>query len=213
MAFKTLWFWKSGTLSNEWDEVHAFSSDDYPKPSIITVPEKPTEAEHLWFSSLDLDGNLFMNWRDPDIVGITPPLWYVLHEVNSPYPGGPQIPFVFIHAMYGDDFEPGTIVKGKKLLEKNIKVTNFGVGNSIRVAYLQWFRESSKIQQITVNQEWRRKRITLALFGIGDLVLLSGNIGPLLNGGDITTPDGENLRQAWSGSKRLLPRIGSVENE
>lgn len=212
MSFKTLWFWKPQQLNDEWAEVHAFSTDEYPKPSIITSLEKPTEQQSIWFSSLDNDENLFINFQDSDIVDIAPPLWFVLHEANSPYPGGPKIPFVFIHAMYGDDFAPGTIIKGKKLLDKNIPLTAVGAGKSIRTGYLQWFRESSKIQQITVSEEWRRKRITLVLFSVGDLVLLSGNIGPLLNGGDVTTQDGEKLRLAWANSNRLLPRIGSVEN-
>ena len=210
MAFKTLWFWKPGQLSEDWAEVHAFPSNEYPHPSVITTPDKPTETESTWYSSLDNDGNLFINIQDPDIVGITPPLWFVLQEAQTPFPGGPQIPFVFVHAMYGDDFAPGTIVKGKTILEKKIPLTKVGAGNSIRTGYLQWFRESSKIQQITVAEEWRRKRITLALFAVGDLVLLSGDIGPLLNGGDVTTADGEKLREAWSTSNRVLPRNGSV---
>jgi hypothetical protein len=54
--------------------------------------------------------------------------------------------------------------------------------------------------------------VTLALFGVADLVIVSGSYGPYLNGGEVTTSDGETLRDAWSGSKRVTPRIGSVEN-
>ena len=102
------------------------------------------------------------------------------------------------------------LFRSKTILDRNIPLTSVGAGNSVRTGYLQWFRESSKIQQITVAEEWRRKRITLALFAVGDLVLLSGGIGPLLNGGDVTTSDGEKLREAWSTSNRVLPRNGSV---
>ena len=85
-------------------------------------------------------------------------------------------------------------------------------GHSERVGFLQWFKQDSKIQQIFVEEKWRRKRVTLALFGVADLVIVSGNYGPYLNGGEVTTNDGETLRNAWAGSLRVNPRIGSVKN-
>ena len=69
----------------------------------------------------------------------------------------------------------------------------------------------SKIQQIFVEEKWRRQRVTLALFGVADLVIVSGGYGPYLNGGDVTTSDGETLRSAWSGSKRVNKRQGKIE--
>ena len=210
MAFKKLWFWKPNQLNDLWAEVHAFSTDEFDRPSIITSEQKPTIADPVWFGSLDADGDLFINWRDADIEGITPPLWYIIQEANSPYPGGPKIPFIFIHAMHGDDFPSGTIIHGKKFLELGMKITASGAGNSERVGYLQWWREDSKIQQIRVEEKWRRKRITLALFGVADLVIVAGGYGPFLYGGDVTTGDGETLRKAWEGSNRVIPRNGSV---
>ena len=210
MAFKTFWFWKPRQLNERWSEVHAFKTAEFPHPSTVTTPGKPTEADPIWFGSLDNDGNLFMNWRDVDVVGIAPEMWFVVQETETPYPGGPQIPFVFVHGMVGDDFAPGTVVLGKKIVENKLPVTAVGVGNSIRVGYVQWYRETSKIQQVMVDENWRRKRIAVALFGLADLVIVSGNYGPYLNGGDVTTSDGEKLREAWSGSKRVIPRNGSV---
>lgn len=204
MAFKQLWFWKSKQLTDRWAEVHAFSSEEFERPSIVVSETKPTEVEPVWFGSVDSDGNLFINWRDKDVLGITPPLWYVLKETDRPHPNGPPIPCIFLFAFYGDDFSSGTIVMERDLIDRGF------VSTSERVGHLIWFRQDSRIQQITVVEKWRRKRITLALFGVADLVIVSGGYGAFLHGGDITTSDGESLRKAWEGSSRLVPRTGSV---
>lgn len=206
MAFKQLWFWKPRQLNDKWAEVHAFSTEEFERPSIIVSEDKPTQADVIWFSSVDDEGNLFMNWRDTDIMGITPPLWYVVKDAPRPHPNGPPIPMMFVYALYGDDFPSGTIVM------ENDLIRNKFIGHSERVGFIQWFKKDSKIQQIFVEEKWRRRRVTLALFGVADLVIVSGGYGPFLNGGEITTSDGEKLRSAWSGSKRVNPRIGSVEN-
>lgn len=206
MAFKQLWFWKPKQLTDRWAEVHAFSSEEFERPSIVVSEDRPTDTEVIWFSSVDDDQNLFINWRDTDVMDIAPPLWYVVKDAPRPHPNGPEIPMMFIYALYGDDFPSGTIVMEEDLIKNKF------VGRSERVGFLQWFKKDSKIQQIFVEEKWRRKRVTLALFGVADLVIVSGNYGPYLNGGDVTTSDGETLRDAWSGSKRVTPRIGSVEN-
>jgi len=210
MAFKTFWFWRPKQLNEDWAEVHAFASKEYPHPSLVEDVEKPTQATSIWFGSLDESGNLFINWNDPDVLGIAPPLWFIVQESNSPYPNGPAIRMVTLHAMFGEDFPSGTIVKGRDVLRLGIPITAIGTGGSQRVGFVQWFRESSKIQQVLVEEEWRRKRITVAMFGVADLVILSGRYGPYLNGGDVTTGMGETLRSAWSTSSRVLPRSGSV---
>jgi|694.fasta_scaffold56899_4 hypothetical protein len=206
MPFKQLWFWESGKLNNRWAEVHAFSTEEFERPSTVVSKDKPTSAESVWYGSLDSENNLFINWKDEDIIGITPPLWYVVKDAPRPHPNGPAIPMMFIYALFGDDFPSGTIVMESDLINKKF------LGRSQRVGFLQWFKQDSKIQQIFVEEKWRRKRITLALFGVADLVIVSGGYGQFLNGGDVTTNDGESLRDAWAGSKRVAPRIGSVEN-
>ena len=206
MAFKQLWFWEPKQLTDRWAEVHAFSTEEFECPSIVVSEDKPTDSDVIWFGSVDEDDNLFINWRDKDIIGITPPLWYVVKDAPRPHPNGPDIPMMFIYALYGDDFPSGTIVMETDLIKKKF------VGHSERVGFLQWFKQDSKIQQIFVEEKWRRQRVTLALFGVADLVIVSGNYGPYLNGGDVTTSDGETLRNAWDGSKRVNKRIGSVGN-
>lgn len=205
MAFKQLWFWKPKQLTDRWAEVHAFSTEEFERPSIVVSENRPTDSEVIWFGSVDEDENLFINWRDKDIIGIAPPLWYVVKDAPRPHPNGPDIPMMFIYALYGDDFPSGTIVMETDLIKKKF------VGHSERVGFLQWFKQDSKIQQIFVEEKWRRQRVTLALFGVADLVIVSGNYGAYLNGGDVTTSDGETLRNAWAGSRRVIERKGSVE--
>ena len=204
MAFKQLWFWKPKQLTDRWAEVHAFSTEEFERPSIVVSEDKPTDSDVIWFCSVDEDKNLFINWRDKDVIGITPPLWYVVKDAPRPHPNGPDIPMMFIYALYGDDFPSGTIVMEADLIKNKF------VGRSERVGFLQWFKQDSKIQQIFVEEKWRRQRVTLALFGVADLVIVSGNYGPYLNGGEVTTNDGETLRNAWAGSKRVTERKGSV---
>ena len=207
MAFKQLWFWKSKKLTDRWRGGQAFSTEEFKRPSIVISENKPTEADPIWSSSVDNEGNLVINFDDDVDLANTPPLWYVVRETPHPHPGGPPIPMVFIYAMYGDDFSSGTIVMESDLINKKF------TGKSKQVGFIQWFKKDSKIQQIYVAKEWRRKRITLALFGVADLVIVAGNeYTPFLHGGEVTTEDGETLRNAWSGSLRVDPRIGSVEH-
>jgi hypothetical protein len=204
MAFKQLWFWKPKQLTDRWAEVHAFSTEEFERPSIVVSEDKPTDAGPIWFGSLDDDKNLFINWLDTDVMGVVPPLWYVVKETDRPHRNGPPIPCIFIFALHGDDFPSGTIVMERDLIDRKF------VSRSEMVGHVVWFRKDSKLQQITVAEKWRRRRITLALFGVADLVIVSGGYGPFLHGGEVTTNDGEKLREAWGGSSRLDGRTGSV---
>jgi hypothetical protein len=209
MDFKSLWFWKKQLVSDRWAEVYAYSTEEYKHPSIVISldGECPTQAEPVWYSSIDDEENLLIHFNDPEVMGGVPPLWYVIKETNRPHPNGPEIPCVFVFAFYGDDFPNGTIVKEEDLIKNGF------ISHSERVGHIVWFRQGSKLQQITVAEKWRRKRVSLALFGVADLVIISGNYGKLLTGGDITTEDGEKLREVWGHSNRVTPRIGSVSQE
>jgi hypothetical protein len=203
MAFKKLWFWKPKQLTDRWAEVYAFSTEEFERPSIVVSSDKPTSAASVWHSSVDDDGNLVIHFDDDEDMKNTPPLWYVIRETERPHPNGPSIPMVFIYALYGDDFPSGTVVLEQDLIKRKF------TGRSKSVGFLQLFKNDLKIQQIFVEKEWRRKRITLALFGVADLVTCAGGYDGFVHGGEVTTEDGEKLRQAWNGSNRLDPRQGS----
>ena len=107
--------------------------------------------------------------------------------------------------MTGGAFPNGTVVATGD-------INKFGFKVSDRVGFVKWFRKDSRLQQVSVGENWRRMRISTALISVADMVVKSGKYGPYLNGGDITTADGEELRKAWSESTRVTPRIGSVKN-
>ena len=210
MAFPTYWFWRPRQLNEHWAEVHTFYTNEYPHPHTVDTEQRPTSAESVWFSTVDSDDNLFINWGSQSEAITAPPMWFVAHEAPSPFPGGPLVPHTIIHAMHGEDFSSGTIVRGDKITELGIPITAVGAGRSERTGYVSFAKDTSIIQQVTVNEQWRRKRIALMLFSVADLVIVSNRRNTYLNGGHVTTNDGEKLREAWSGSKRVIPRSGSV---
>jgi hypothetical protein len=198
MAMKTVWFWKGPQLDSRWAKVANFATDEYPIPSTIETDVCPTISEPLSFCELDSHGNLCVTLLDEQF-SAAPDLWFVLEEVTFP------TELVTLHAMTGGAFPKGTVIAVKD-------IRNFSIKPSDRVGYVKWFKKDSRIQQVAVAENWRRMRISTVLFGVADIVIVAGDYGKYLNGGDITTSDGENLRQAWSHSSRVSPRIGSVEN-
>lgn len=196
MAMKIVWFWKGPPLSQRWLLVRNYQSDEYPKPSIVESDSCPTESTYFSSVSLCDDGHLSVDLNDDQYDG-SPATWYALQETSTP------VSMVTIHAIVSDLFAPGCVVD----LDEAVRA---GLKPSDRAGFISWFREDSRIQQVFVSENWRRRRISTVLFGVADIVIVSGGYGPYLNGGDITTADGEELRKAWSQSTRVTPRIGSV---
>lgn len=175
-----------------------YANNEHPHPSTIESDICPTESEKFSSCSLDEYGNLVVNLSDEQFLG-APELWYILEETSSP------IDMVTIHAMIGGAFPNGTVVAVRD-------IRNFSINPHDRVGFIKWFREDSRMQQIYVSDDWRRKRISTTLIAVADIVVISGSYGKYLNGGDITTSDGEKLRETWKNSPRVIPRIGSVES-
>lgn len=198
MAMKTVWFWKGPPLSSKWSVVAAYATDEHPHPSTVEGDVCPTKSEAHSSCSIDKNGNLVVTLLDEQF-SLVPDLWYVLEETTSP------TDMVALHAMTGGAFPNGTVVATGD-------INKFGFKVSDRVGFVKWFRKDSRLQQVSVGENWRRMRISTALISVADMVVKSGDYGPHLNGGDITTTDGEELRKAWIKSSRATPRIGSVEN-
>jgi len=196
MAMKMIWFWKGPPLNQRWSLVRNYESDEHPKPSTVESDSCPTKSEYFSGSSLCEDGHLSVDLNDGQYDG-APATWYALEENSTP------VSMVAIHAIVSDLFTPGCVVDLKDAVEAGLKPSD-------RAGFIKWFREDSRIQQVFVSPNWRRQRISTVLFGVADIIIISGGYGPYLNGGDVTTPDGEELRKAWSNSPRVTPRIGSV---
>lgn len=197
MAMKMVWFWKGPQLTDKWAAVANYATDEHPTPSTVEADICPTEAEPLSFCMLDDNENLVVGLIGEQF-SAAPDLWFVVEEKTTP------TDMVTVHAMAGGAFPKGTVLTVRD-------IRNFSLKASDRVGFLTWFRKDSRIQQISVSEDWRRMRISTSLFGVADIIIVSGNYGPYLNGGDITTSDGEKLRKAWVASPRVNPRIGKVE--
>ena len=196
MAMKTVWFWKGPQLNSMWQVVCAYTTDEHPHPFTAESKACPTKSEPHSFVMANERGHLLVRLIDEQFDGI-PAIWYAQEENSTP------VPMVTIHAIVSDLFAPGCVVNLKEAVEAGLKPPD-------RAGFIKWFRDDSRIQQVFVSENWRRRRISTVLFSVADLVIISGNYGPYLNGGDITTPDGEELRKAWSQSARVTPRVGSV---
>ena len=195
---KTVWFWKGPQLNSKWSVVAAYATDEHPHPSTVEGDVCPTKSEAHSSCSIDKNGNLVVTLLDEQF-SLVPELWYVLEETTFP------TDMVALHAMTGGAFPDGTVVATGD-------INRFGFKVSDRVGFVKWFRKDSRLQQVSVGENWRRMRISTALISVADMVVKSGNYGLYLNGGDITTANGEELRKAWSESTRVTPRIGSVKN-
>lgn len=197
MAMKTVWFWKGPRLSEKWVLIANYATNEHPHPFMVESDECPTNSEKLSYCSLDDDANLLVTLntdKSPEL----PSIWYIVEETSSP------IDMIAIHAIAGYAYPDGTVVRVKDVKGIELRASD-------RLGFIRWFRKDSRLQQIFVADAWRRKGLSTILFRIADIVVLSGEYGPYLNGGDITTGDGEKLREAWSNSNRVAPRIGSVE--
>lgn len=198
MAMKTVWFWKGPKLNDDWFMVANYVNDEHEKPSTVDAEICPTDAEAFSFTEIDAMGNLVIKMNDEQFEG-SPNLWYIIEEINTP------TDMIAIHGMKCPSFPEGTVIKIKD-------VERFGINPSNRVGFIRWFRSDSRLQQVYTAEEWRRKRVSTKLIAAADIIIIAGEYGNYLNGGDITTSDGEKLREAWSESPRVMKRIGSVES-
>ena len=197
MAMKTVWFWKGPRLSEKWVLIANNATNEHPHTFMVESDECPTNSEKLSYCSLDYDENLLVTLNTDNSPEL-PSIWYIVEETSSP------IDMIAVHAIAGYTYPDGTVVRVKDVKGIELRASD-------RLGFIRWFRKDSRLQQIFVADAWRRKGLSTILFRIADIIVLAGEYGPYLNGGDITTGDGEKLREAWSNSNRVAPRIGSVE--
>lgn len=196
--FKSVWFFDTGNTENDFKYVMSFFDDSHPKPSFITDGKSPNHVNCHSFNSSDEYGRQVVNLVGPDFKKVIP-LWYVYVDDSENEPHTRSI------VAYADNkFPDGTIVKFNEASARNIRFSD-------SVGFVRWFVGDSRMQQIIVSESHRRMGLSVKIIGAADLTIVSDLNwnGAFLNGGDITTEDGEKLRQAWSGSARVTPRIGS----
>lgn len=198
--FKTVWFWgENRKATDTHNYVMAFYDDSHQKPCLVTDEKSPNHVYCHSFSSTDKDGRYMVKFVEEATLPIVD-LWYVYIDAKTSIP-----PMRSIMAYADGRFPDGTVVAFDEIRELKISPHD-------SCGFIRWFTEDSRVQQIFVKEEHRRKRISTKLFGVADMMIVGDREwnGRFLNGGDITTSDGESLRGAWSNSKRVTPRIGSV---
>ena len=188
----------------------SYSVDGQPPKRWYSADEElPVEEITEWGrGEVDDEGRLVVKYYREEAFGpeneVTK-LWFVLLDGQRVQPAH------LVLLGFADDRYPwGTVLDGSeasKVLEKEYMSTWAGMIN--------WRAGDPMIQQIITAPKWRRKRISIMMFGVCDVVNACYGFSPgkVLHGGEVTTADGEKLRNIFpGGSERIDKRIGSVEN-
>ena len=198
--FKTVWFWHSGReATDDFSFVMSFYDDSHEHPSCVFNEKSPHHSYCHSFNTIDRNDRQVVHLVSDDFDGCCD-VWYVYIDAVE------SIPPTRMLMAYADDRYPnGTVVPFGEIAKT-------GISPNDAAGFVRWFVNDSRIQQIYVDEKHRRKRISTKLFSIADMVIVSDNNWNklFLNGGDVTTTDGELLRSAWSASTRLTQRVGSV---
>lgn len=172
------------------------------------LPKGEKEPTTWGWGSVDKNGHLVAHYYRKEVFGAfedVPKLWFTLID-GGPYGDGALTMFGFAD----DTYPMGTVVEMPEVLttvDKEHLSTWAGM--------IVWIKGNPALQQITTAENWRRKRIAVMMMGVCDVVngCYGFSPGKVLHGGEITTEDGEKLRNIYPGAtSRILPRIGSVTN-
>lgn len=195
--FATLWFWNAGPLDENWHKVESFSTGEHPHPSTVHQPDRPSDFPAFSWSGLDDDGNLRVG-HVTDHLPDAPPLWWVLR--HDPHPLGDTVSLIgFADAAFPD----GTVLTVRQALD-------LGVGaSSPQACAVRWGKGDPKIEQIYVAPEFRRRRVSIKVVHVADILNEASGWGGYIYGGTELTPDGEKLAEAWKHSVRLHPQTGT----
>ena len=190
--FATLWFWQKSRLTAEWFETYSFDTDENPKPSLIRSPNKPTNAVPWSFSQIDTRDRLVVSVPSEHLPN-TPSMWYLLlREYYTQPPSQTLIGFV------DDEYPDGTVVELDEFKRRGFDIKSCACA-------IRWGFGDPHITQLYVAEEHRRKRMSIKLINVADIVNVAGNWGGFIYGGDQVTEMGAELAKSWSSSTRLKP--------
>lgn len=179
-----------------------------PKRWYMIDEEMPnTDISEWGWGEVDVEGHLVAKYYREEVFGSEEEvvkLWFVLLD------GRHLQPAHFILLGFADDTYPwGTVVESSEATRTLSKEQM-----SSWAAMINWRAGDPMIQQITTAPNWRRRRISILMFGVCDVVNACYGFSPgkVLYGGEVTTADGEKLRDIYpKDSDRIQRRIGSVE--
>lgn len=197
-------------LSDRFFDIRWLSSgmDAHSKRWYTAGEELPSDDPTEWgWAEVDDEGRLVVKYYREEVFGPEDEMvkmWFVLLD------GRHLQPAHLILLGYADDRYPwGTVLDGSeasRVLEKEYMSSWAGMIN--------WRAGDPMIQQITTSPKWRRKRISVMMFGVCDVVNACYGFSPgkVIHGGAVTTADGEKLRNIYpGGSARIDPRQGEFK--
>jgi hypothetical protein len=198
-------------LSERFFDIRWLSSgmDASPKRWFTANEEGPGGDSTEWgWGEVDSEGRLVAKYYRKEVFGPEEELtklWFVLIDNRDIQPAH------FILLAFADDRYPwGTVLEASeavKTLGKEYMSSWAGMIN--------WRSGDPMIQQIMTAPKWRRKRISVMMFGVCDVINACYGFSPgkVLHGGAVTTADGEKLRNLYpGGSARIDSRVGSLEH-
>jgi hypothetical protein len=170
------------------------------------LPKGESEPKLWGYGSVDTDGRLVVHYCREEVFGPleeAPNLWFVLVDGRNKLPEQ-----MSLFGFWDNSYPMGTIVSENEALE------NLGVDHLKGWAgMISWFVGDPVIQQVMTSPKYRRKRVSIMMFGVCDVVNACYGLSPgrVLHGGAVTTEDGEKLRNIYPQSSRIDKRIGSFK--
>ena len=196
-------------LNEKFFDVRWVSSASGLPPKRWYTADEPLPGEEIWgYGTVDEAGHLVANYYREEVFGSIDEvvkMWFVLIDKTDIQP-----PHYVLLGFADDKYPWGTVVEAKEAMH----VVDKEYASSW-AAMINWRSGDPMIQQIITAEKWRRKRISIIMFGVCDIVNACYGFSPgkVIHGGAVTTEDGEKLRNIYPGlTERIDQRIGSVEN-
>lgn len=146
-------------------------------------------------SSIDANNRLVIHLPTSHIPD-APPMWYALIREY-----GRDKQTQTLAGFSSNEYPDGTVVEIEELKNRGFEPSFM----ANRMCAIRWGFGDPHIEQLLVSEDYRRKRVSVKLINVADIVNVAGNWGGFIYGGDQVTAMGEQLGTAWSGSARLKP--------
>ena len=191
--FATLWYWRERPLDDQWWRVQSFETDEHPKSTTVIGGDLPTDASPFSWTSLDEAGHLVVGMTHAHLP-LAPPLWWVLREEASGL--HPTVSLIgFATSRYPD----GTVLTVEQARAEVDRIPD-------QAGAIRWGKGDPRLEQIYTAPDFRRRRLSIKMIHVADILNEAAGWGGYLYGGGELTSDGQHLANAWTHSARLQPQ-------
>lgn len=188
--FESFWYWQEDRLNGEWFKTYAFTTREYPAATKLCCATKPSTSEPFAFCDIDSKNHLQIHIANSFFEN-TPLMWYVL--IREYWKNRPTQTL----AAFNDNLFPdGTLIEVDEAM-------NLGIDSSKRIAAIRWGFGDPHLEQLYVDEQFRRQRISTKIIYVASLLNVAGNWGGFVYGGDQVTDMGSHLADAWKNSPLL----------